>query len=359
MKTHILDLYSDYLLSSFGTTTATGLSTLLDNRISHDAISRMLSSERQTSKEFWATVKPLVREIASDDGIMIVDDSIEEKPYTDENDIICWHYDHCKGRNIKGINFLTAFYCSGAAHLPVGYELIAKTVGYCEVKTRKEKRKSLVTKNEYCRRLLSQAVQNGIPFRYVVTDVWYASAENIRFVKHDLKKDVVMPLKSNRKVALSLADKHQGRYVHIDTLDYQEYPVRDVYLEGIDFPVRLIRQVFTNEDNSTGILYLITTDVTMNYDQITTTYQKRWRVEVYHKSLKQNASLSKSPTQTVTTQANHFFAALCAYTKLEMLSVSKKLNHTALKSKLYISALQRAFEELRKLEPIQFQNLAA
>ncbi|MEJ7713005.1 MAG: hypothetical protein WKF84_24975 [Pyrinomonadaceae bacterium] len=39
---------------------------------------------------------------------MIVDDSIEEKPYTDENDIVCWHYDHSKERHVKGINFVTA-----------------------------------------------------------------------------------------------------------------------------------------------------------------------------------------------------------------------------------------------------------
>jgi hypothetical protein len=97
----------------------------------------------------------------------------------------------------------------------------------------------------------------------------------------------------------------------------------------------------------------------MTYDQITATYQKRWGVEVYHKSLKQNASLSKSPTQTPTIQANHFFSALCAYTKLEMLSVSKKLNHTALKSKLYLSAIRTAFEELRELQPIQLADLTA
>lgn len=359
MKTELLDLYSDYLLSSFGATTATGLSKLLDGRISHDAISRMLSSERQTGKEFWNIIKPLVREISDAEGVIIVDDSIEEKPCTDENELICWHYDHCQGRSIKGMNFLTAFYRTSQGSLPVGYELVSKPIQYSDVKTKKTKRRSTISKNEHCRTVLAQAVQNNIPFRYVITDVWFASAENIRFVKERLKKDVVMPLKSNRKVALSLADKHKGRYVHIDTLDYQESPVRDVYLEGIDFPVRLVRQVFTNEDNSTGILYLITTDLTMNYDQITATYKKRWGVEVYHKSLKQNASLNKSPTQTVTTQANHFFAALCAYTKLEMLSISKKLNHTALKSKIYISALKRAFEELRTLEPIQLQNLAA
>jgi hypothetical protein len=106
--------------------------------------------------------------------------------------------------------------------MPVGYELISKTVQYSECKTKKQKRRSLVSKNEHCRELLAQAVRNGIPFRYVITDVWYASAENIIFVKQELEKDVVMPLKSNRKVALSLEDKRKGRYVHIDTLDYQE-----------------------------------------------------------------------------------------------------------------------------------------
>ncbi len=92
----------------------------------------------------------------------------------------------------------------------------------------------------------------------------------------------------------------------------------------------------------------------MTYDQITTTYRKRWHVEPYHKSLKQNASLEKSPTQTVRTQTNHLFAALCGYVKLEWLKRSTKLNHFALKAKLYRQALQVAFTALRDLQPVQF-----
>ena len=76
-------------------------------------------------------------------------------------------------------------------------------------------------------------------------------------------------------------------------------------------------------------------------------------MEPYHKSLKQNASLEKSPTQTVTTQTNHFFAALCGYIKLEMLKVSTHLNHFALKTKLYVRAVQVAFDALRQLEPVR------
>jgi len=76
-------------------------------------------------------------------------------------------------------------------------------------------------------------------------------------------------------------------------------------------------------------------------------------VEPYHKSLKQNASLEKSPTQTVTTQTNHLFASLWAYIKLEWLRKATNLNHFALKSKLYVTALHSAFVALRQLQPIR------
>jgi len=32
---------------------------------------------------------------------------VEEKEYTDENNIIAWHFDHSKGRSLKGINILS------------------------------------------------------------------------------------------------------------------------------------------------------------------------------------------------------------------------------------------------------------
>jgi hypothetical protein len=63
-------------------------------------------------------------------------------------------------------------------------------------------------------------------------------------------------------------------------------------------------------------------------------------------------SLAKSPTQTVVTQTNHFFAALCAFVKLELLQSSTHLNHFALKTKLYVAALHSAFDQLRQLQSV-------
>lgn len=349
----MLDIYSDYLVSAFGQTTGTGLAAVLEGNISHDQVQRFLAEPAFGSADLWQIVKPHVRAIQTDDGVMIIDDSIAEKPYTDENDMICWHYDHATRRTVKGIGFVSAVYHAHDVLLPVGFCLVTKTETYIDQKDGKQKRRSATTKNEHYRALLRQAVRNRIPFKYVLNDAWYAAADNLKFIKHDLHKDFIMAIKSNRKVALSLDDKQHGRFVPVDTLELEPPATLDVYLEGVDFPLLLAKQVFTNEDGSVGVLYLVSSDTTLTDDQMTTLYQRRWNVEPYHKSLKQNASLEKSPTQTVTSQTNHFFASLCGYVKLEMLKRSTKLNHFALKSKLYLRAVQVAFDTLHQLQPIR------
>lgn len=353
MDDQLLDLYTDYLISSFGLVTATGLSTLLGGSVSHDKITRFLASKPHTAADLWRIVKPFVRQMQANDGVMIIDDSIAEKPSSDENDIVCWHYDHAHDQMVKGINFLSCLYHIADISLPVGFAVIAKTERYIDKKDGKSKRRSPITKNELYQAVLRQAVQNQIPFRYVLNDVWYSSADNMKFVKHSLKKDFIMPLKANRKVALGLEAKLHGQFVRVDALTLEPHTRLEVYLEGVDFPLFLVKQVFVNKDGSTGVQYLVTSDANLTADEITTLYQKRWNVEPYHKSLKQNAGLEKSPTHTVTTQTNHLFATLCAFIKLEMLKGSTKLNHFALRAKLYMGALEVAYSLLGKLNPVR------
>jgi hypothetical protein len=352
MDKTLLDLYTDYLISSFGPVTATGLSRLLDGTVSHDQVTRYLASTPKTSADLWRKVKPLVRSVESEEGVVIIDDSIEEKPYTDENELISWHWDYANERPVKGINFLTAFYHVGAVGLPLAFDLVTKTERYLAPKTNREKRKSAISKQARYRMLLHVCLHNQVPFQYLLNDAWYASAENMKYVRLVLKKHFVMPLAENRKVAVSEDEKKQGRYVRVDSLDLPAGTTRQMWLEEVPFPVLLVKQVFTNEDGSTGLRYLVTSDLTLNFDQITQLYQRRWSVEVDHKSLKQNAALEKSPTRTETTQRHHFFASLCAYLKLEGLKIRTGVNHFALKSKVYLSALKAAYQELAKLEPM-------
>jgi len=73
-------------------------------------------------------------------------------------------------------------------------------------------------------------------------------------------------------------------------------------------------------------------------------------VEEFHKSLKSNAALAKSPTRTVTTQANHVFMAIYAVFKLECLKLKHTLNHFALRTKPFVNATQQAYFQLQLLK---------
>lgn len=349
MDIHMLDLYTDYLICSFGATTATRLSALTDGAVSHDKVTRFLSSELFSSADLWKLVKPTVRKIQSTDGVIIIDDSVEEKPYTDENELICWHFDHTKSETVKGINMVSTLYHSNGISVPVAFELIKKTETVTDPKTGKQKRKCPKTKNEYYRQMLDTCIKNEIPFRYVLNDVWFSAAENMRFVKLGIKKDFIMPLKANRKVATSLENKKTGRFVSVSSLSLEENTTVPIWLEGVEFEMLLSKQVFTNADGSIGILYLAGSDTSLSAQDMQDIYHKRWKVEEYHKSIKSNASFAKSPTKTVTTQSNHFFASICAYVKLAIISSAHKLNHFALKGKLYQSALASAYQQLQEL----------
>ncbi|MGR3951347.1 MAG: hypothetical protein QRY74_00255, partial [Chlamydia sp.] len=75
-------------------------------------------------------------------------------------------------------------------------------------------------------------------------------------------------------------------------------------------------------------LYLATHDLESSSYQIYEAYQKRWCIEEYHKSIKQNA------TKVVRSQKNYIFASIVAYCRLELLKIETLMNHFALKYKL-------------------------
>ncbi len=349
MNKDLLELYSDYLLSSFTHATATGLSRMTEGEVSHDRITRFLAFEEMDSRTLWRLVKPLARQFEADDGVLIVDDTIEEKPYTDESELVCWHYDHSKGHSVKGVNLVSALYEAGGVSVPVAFEFVKKSEWVFDWRKGKWRRKSPRTKNEMYRAMLSACHNNRLKFAYVLSDVWYSASENMKHIKEELKREFIMPVKSNRKVALSAEDKRRGLYERVALLELEPNTTREVYLEQVGFPMFLAKQVFTNEDGTEGVLYLVSSDATLDYERMTAVYQRRWKVEEYHKSLKSNASLANSPTKTTRTQGNHVFASIWAFVKLERMKLDTKLNHFALRSRLCVKAVQAAFQELQDL----------
>ncbi|MBC8083935.1 MAG: transposase [Hymenobacter sp.] len=352
MMTCTLDLYTDYLLSSTGPTTATGLLRLVDGALSHDHITRWLRNATYGSAQVWRQAKALIRQAeaqrsADEFAVLIVDDSVLEKAHTDTNELICTHWDHSQQRYVKGLTFVSLLYQAGELALPIAVELVRKTVPVWDAKSQQTKYQSPFTKNEYLHQMLRVA-QQQVAYRYLLADSWYASAENMTLVRA-LGHHFIFALESSRTVALSEAARAAGQFQAVQTLVFPDtQPVR-VYLRSVKDAVLVTRQVFTHQDGRQGILYLVSSDTDLDQAQRTTIYQRRWKVEEYHKSLKQNASMGQSPAKTLSPQTTHFFAAVLAYTKLEVLKLKCGLGHFRLKAQLYSVGLKAIYQQLVQL----------
>lgn len=173
------------------------------------------------------------------------------------------------------------------------------------------------------RSMLAACLSNPLLFRYGLLDSWSAAYENCALI--DKKgKHLIAALKHNRLVALNEDNKKQGRLVRIDALSLGETQAARGWLKGSGKEVLLVRRICAPQDGSTGVLHLVSGDVTLDGESAAAICQKRWKVEAFHKLLKllkSHAALRISPTQTVAAQNNHVFTAIVAVFKLQCLTM--------------------------------------
>ena len=363
----ILDLYTDFLTSSPNIVSAGLVSEVLNKAYSHDVITRMLGQPELDQQSYWQLIKPSVRQVEKEDGTISIDDTLEEKPHSDENELIAWHFDHTKGFSVKGINIVTFTYANPSfelpVKLPVAFELVRKDS--TQTKTTKKNGKIVtkttrcasVTKNELVRnRLHTLVYQNHVKFKYVAFDTWFSSAENINFIVKDLKKHVVCAIKDNRTISFDLQSPLKGqkkqKWQQVSAADIEPNRAYRVKLKGIDFDLLLVKKVYNNLDGSIGVQYLVCSDTELDAAGICDIYKLRWSSEDLHKSLKQNTALEKMPAKKEESQANHIFASMLAQVKLECLKLATRKNHYALKRSILIQALKTAWNEITKLKEL-------
>jgi hypothetical protein len=120
----------------------------------------------------------------------------------------------------------------------------------------------------------------------------------------DKEKHFISALKDNRLVALNERDKREGRFPRIDELELSDDQAVRGWLKGYSEEVLFVRQVLAKKDGGAGVLNLVCSDLVCDGETVATFYKKRWKVEVFHKSLKSNAALAKSSTRRVTAKSN-------------------------------------------------------
>ena len=216
----------------------------------------------------------------------------------------------------------------------------------------KTSRKASVGKNEYLRnRLKVLTHQNNIVYRYITFDSWYASSDNLKFIKEDLKKDFVGAIKDNRQISFDVdKDDKQMQWLSVSKAEIEPNCAYRIRLKKIPFDLVLVKKVYPNLNGTIGVQYLVSSDTGLDANNTSTIYRHRWSSEDVHRSLKQNTALEKMPAKKECSQANHIFASMIALTKLECMKIATKTNHYTLKRNILIKALQDAWAQVQKLK---------
>ncbi len=284
-------LYTQFLIAAQTNFTSTEFSVVSPNGMAHDAPTRWLGREKLTPSILWKNVEAHVN---LNQGYLIGDDSVLDKPRAEEIALVHWQYSGNHHKVVKGIGLVSLLWTGESdQHIPVDYRIYDKDTD--------DK-----TKNQHFREMLITARSRGFNPWYILLDMWYANNANLKLIDRFHWKWVAQ-LKKNRIVNLN---PHQPQ--HLDEIDIPAEGVK-VYLRGYGF-VLVLKTVTKDND----VEYYATNDLTLTWSAVERIYKRRWKIEEYHRGLKQNSGIAKCQSRSARAQRNHIWCALHALLILEL-----------------------------------------
>jgi len=154
--------YIEYLISTPANYTCANLAEHLEG-VSHDAVSDYLVRAKSTARQLWELVQPLLSD--SEEACLIVDDSVQDKRYSKQIELVRKQYSGAEGGLVRGIGVVTLVHTDGTegGYYPIDYRIFAPQADG-------------KTKNDHFRDMLLNAVSNKrIRAKRVLLDSWYAS----------------------------------------------------------------------------------------------------------------------------------------------------------------------------------------
>ena len=261
--------------------------TLLASRIIKDAIVPLDSEDRA--------------------NVLIIDDSMFERNRSKKVELLAKAYDHANHRYRFGFRMLTLGWSDGRTFLPVNNVLLSsenkknrvneasevdkRTIGY------KRRMLSMQKGTQAMLELLKAAKKADIPAKYVLFDSWFSSPSTLHAVK-SIGYDVIGMVKKTPKMFF----RYNGEDMSLITIYNQNKKRRgrskyllsvvvDVVKDGEIIPAKVV--YIRNRNKKKEYLCLISTNTTLDENEIIRIYGKRWDIEVFFKVCKSCLNLSK------------------------------------------------------------------
>ena len=171
-----------------------------------------------------------------------------------------------------------------------------------------------------------------LPFRAVLMDSWYATKDVMLHIEK-LKKLYYCPLKTNRLVDDSGAERPYRRVDPLDWTDEERAQGKEVKLRG--FPKDHKGQLFRVAVSTHRTDYVVTNDkAQLTTQAVQEVCALRWKIEQLHREVKQLTGLQSCQCRKARIQRNHIACALLVWVRLNELAQQTKRTLYKLKHSL-------------------------
>jgi len=274
---------------------------------SHDCFTHLLQKQPSDTEPLWDEVSKFV---TPKEGFLIADDTVLDKPYSEKIDFVRRQWSGKHHRTVKGIGLITLVWTDGKVVLPIDFRIY----------NIEEDNK---TKNDHFRDMLDKAEERGFKPKYVVFDIWYASIKNLKAIEKK-KWHFLTRLKSNR-----LVNPYNTENMNLENVEIPPEGIV-VHLKKYGF-IKVFRIVPTDGDTQ----YWATDVLDMDEPTRKDLSSKSWKIEEYHRGIKQFCGIEKCQARKKESQRAHILFSLRAFLRLEVQRIRKGISWFESKTKIH------------------------
>lgn len=260
-----------------------------ENAPAHDAFTRLLHRLEPDPESLWAESRS---QVDLNQGILVLDDSTLEKPYSKRNDLVYRHWSGKQKEVVSGINLITLLWTEGDRAVPIDYRVF-------------DKDRDRKTKNDHFSEMLMEAHNRGFNPEMVCFDSWYASSENLKLCR-GLGWHFLTRLKSNR-----LVNPDRTGLRAVSEIEIAEAG-RVVWLKDFGL-VKVFR--IAAIDGTTE--HWATSKVEMSDLERVKYASFSWQIEQYHRGIKQFCLIERGQMRRRQPWLNHIGLCLRAFLRIE------------------------------------------
>jgi hypothetical protein len=276
-------------------------------------------------------VKDLIE--PDEDAYIIFDDTVLDKRFSEEIEIVRRQYSGNEHRIVKGIGVVSCIYVN------------PKTLNFWVIDYRIfNPENDGLTKVDHVKSMLQGLVyQKNLAFDTVLMDTWYA-VNNLMLYIDSLDKIYYCPFKINRLVDDTFG---KDKYKNIGILSWSNEELvygKIIKIKGFpaDKKVKLFRVPVSTDRTD----YVVTNDLSQTSTDVTQQVCKiRWKIEEFHREIKQLTGIESCQCRKARIQRNHIACAMLVWLRLKNLAYQTgqtiyKIKHNLLSNYL-IEQLKR------------------